>query len=347
MKKIKTKKTNISNSIPNLRPFYKIEEESYINENLDNSFVVFNSINKILYIIYSTNGKSIISFDLNNFQKISEINGSHNKCITNFKHYLDIKKNRDLIMSISKRNNTIKIWDFKNWNCISTLTIKYFGNILAASFINDINDKNQIYLISNINTINNPNSLAILDFKGNIIKNIKGTTEIVVFIDTYYDKLFAKMYIIFGKLGFVESYDYIKNKIYHRYVDYDNKGENLGAHYSVIVNDFNNLIRLIESSIDGFIRLWDFHSGILIKKIKVGDIWLYGICLWNDDYLYVGTEDNSIKLIDLNNGGIIKSLDGHDHSVLTIKKAFIPKYGYCLISQERGNSQIKLWKNID
>ena len=336
------KGANISKNIPNLNLFYEIKEESYINEDLDNTFIIFYSIDNILYLIYSTNKKSIISYDLNNFQKINEINGHHKKCITNFKHYSDTKRKRDLIMSISRRDNTIRIWDIKNWDCLHKLSIKYFGNIFTASFIND---QNQIYIITNINIDNNPNSIAVIDFNGTIIKTVNGSTEIVCFIDTYYDKKFAKIYILFGHLGFVESYDYQKNKIYHRYID--NNGDKYKIHCSIIVNECKSLIELIESCIDGYIRIWDFHSRLLIKKINVGDKWLYGLCLWNNDLLYAGYEDKTIKVINIENGEIIKILTGHKNSVITVKKIYIPKYGYCLISQEKGNSQIKLWKKVD
>ena len=35
---------------------------------------------------------------------------------------------------------------------------------------------------------------------------------------------------------------------------------------------------------------------------------MFGICLWNDDYLFVCCGDNSIKLIDLKNKKVIKQL---------------------------------------
>ena len=102
---------------------------------------------------------------------------------------------------------------------------------------------------------------------------------------------------------------------------------------------------MIESSCDGNIRIWNFHSGYLLNKINIINGWLYGICLWNNEYLFVGCEDKTIKLIDINNKKIIKILEGHKDHVLTVKLINHPKYGECLISQGAGNDQIKLWKN--
>ena len=78
-------------------------------------------------------------------------------------------------------------------------------------------------------------------------------------------------------------------------------------------------MQLIESSEDGHIRIWDFDLGILIKKIKIGNNFICGICLWNNDYLFVGCEDKKIELIDLNKGINIKNLIRHHNSVITIK----------------------------
>ena len=70
------------------------------------------------------------------------------------------------------------------------------------------------------------------------------------------------------------------------------------------------------------------------------------MCLWNDNYLFVGCKDETIKLIEIKKGLIIKSLTGHNDYVLTIKKIIHPEYGECLISQNCEESEIKLWINV-
>ena len=96
--------------------FYKdISENDRLNASyLDNSFCVFKTINGILVIIYSNINLSIISYNLNNFQKINEIKKAHNENIINFRHISDIDKNRDLIISCSSPDNNIKLWTFHN-----------------------------------------------------------------------------------------------------------------------------------------------------------------------------------------------------------------------------------------
>ena len=104
-------------------------------------------------------------------------------------------------------------------------------------------------------------------------------------------------------------------------------------------------MNLIESSCDGNIRIWGFHSGILLKIINVSNSGLNGISLWDEDFLFIGCDDKKIKILDLKKMNIIKNLIGHNNEVITIKKIIHPLFGECLISQGLENDQIKLWVN--
>ena len=116
-------------------------------------------------------------------------------------------------------------------------------------------------------------------------------------------------------------------------------------HNSVVINNNKNIIKLKESRYDGNIRIWNFHSGNLINKIFISQYQLNGICLWDNNYLFVGCKDKTIKMVEIKNGLIVKNLIGHNNIVLTVKKIFHPKYGECLISQNYAESEIKLWIN--
>ena len=59
--------------------------------------------------------------------------------------------------------------------------------------------------------------------------------------------------------------------------------------------------------------------------------------------MFVGCGDNTIKLVDLKKGIIIKNLKENKDCVLTIKKIVHPLYGECLISQGAKDDQIKMW----
>jgi WD40 repeat protein len=186
--------------------------------------------------------------------------------------------------------------------------------------------------------IDDSEPLKIFNFKGEKIKEIKESNEKTFFVDTFIDIKTLKNYIITGNNNYLKSYDYKNNELFHKYFDSDT-----GVHISIIINEDKEIIRLIESCSDGNIRIWNFHSAELLNKIKVHDDWLFGICLWNNDYLFVACKDKIIRLIQIREGLIVKYLEGHQHGIFSMKKISIPKYGECLLSQGYDIDQIKLW----
>ena len=176
--------------------------------------------------------------------------------------------------------------------------------------------------------------------KGIKVKELYGSNENTFFVDSYYDNLLNKNFILTGNNGYIKVYDYNNNTLYNKYCDNDNQ-----EHNSIIIDNKEKTLKLIESSKDGNIRIWDFHSGLLLNKIKINNDGLFGICLWNKNYLFIGCKNNIIKLIDINNTKCIKDLIGHTKDVLTIKKLIHPEYGECLVSQSYKNDYLKIWGN--
>ena len=335
MKGIKFK--NEDNFKPdNIKKLFNIQINSYSCSTLDNSFTVFKSINNILYLIFSSINQSIICYNLEKFQIISEIKNCHNQFISNFKHYLDKENKRDLIISISFNDNNIRVWDISNWECILNLiNINNEGWTYSACLINK---NNQNYIISsNYNSSGFSEPMKIFDFFGEKINEIKNSNKITYFVEIYYDEKLSKNFIVTGNRGFVNSYDYDKNELYYKYCDNDEM-----SHTSIIIKNTDKMTELIESCFDGNIRIWNFHNGQLINKIKINNEYLYGICLWKNNYLYVGCEDGFIKLIDLEKGIIVKSIIGNGDEMLTIKNIIHPYFGNCLISQTSGINQIEI-----
>ena len=320
-----------------------ITKDSYTNGILDNTFIVFISINDLLYLIYSKRN-SIISFDLNNNKKINEIKNAHNEDISNFRHCLDKINKKDFLLSISKNINNIKLWDVKNFECLLNIEkINKFGYLYSSCFLNY---NNQIFIITSNWNLSFSEYLKIFDLKGNKIKEINNSNDKTFFIDTYYDQKLSKIYIITSNQYNIKSYDFKNNKLFYEYSD----DSDINEHCNIIIYNKNNLIELIEASPEGKIRIWDFNSGKIIYKISLMNnnlsfSGLTTICLWDNDYLFIGCIDKTIKLLELKSGNNIKNLIGHTESVLCIKKVKHPQYGDCLISQGRRYDQIKIWAN--
>ena len=340
MEKNKIFKNNDNNPM-NIKLLFEITKSSYGCFDLDNTFAVFKSVNNILYLIYSTKAKSIICCNLENFQIIAEIKNHHKIHITNIRHFQDKKNKLDLIISISDRDNNLRLWNINNWECILNINNINDSGYICSSCI--INENNQNYILSsNYNMFENfhdSEPIKIFNFKGEKINILKDSNKKTFFIDTFYDKKNATNYIITGNLDYVKSYNYNKNEVYHKYYDSDT-----GSHISIIIfNENEELIKLIESCSDGNIRIWNFNSADLLNKIRVFDDWLFGICLWNKDYLFVGCKDKLIRLVDIKEGYIVKYLEDPKSGVFSIKKINHPKYGECLLSQGYEGDQIKLY----
>ena len=256
---------NNSNPI-NIRFLYNITRDSsthYFESN--HTFVIFFSIENVLAIVYTNRSKSILCFNILDNKKMNEIKNAHTKFISNFRHYSDVGNRRDLIISISSKENNIKIWHFQKFDCLANIEnlnntiIKNINKVnyyLSASFINE---NNKIYIITG-NDRSEP--LKIFNIKGKKIKEINNSLNKTVFIDTYYDKRLAKNFIILGNLNNVKSYDYSKNKIYHKY----GKVNNHRYHFSLIIDDSENVTKLYDSTSHGNIKIWNFHTGIVFRK---------------------------------------------------------------------------------
>ena len=317
----------------------ELTDDSYSHWGIDNTFTTFIALDNTSYLVYATEEYSINFYNLNEQKLVKEIQNAHiEDQVTNFRHFVDEIKKRDILMSISADSRNVRLWDIKKWELLTNITNIYkTGYLYSASFLVDDNK----YYIATCNSSQKSESIKIFDFYGSQTKEIYHSNEDTYFIDTYYDKKLFKYFILTGNIGYVKSYDYSENRLYYKYYD---QGNNRG-HDSIVIDDSKDVIKLIESSGDGFIRIWKFHSGILLSKIGTGNNELRGICLWNNNYLFVGCTDNTIKLIEIKNGLVIKSLIGYNNEVCTIKKIKHPTFGECILTQGWENDQIKLWVN--
>ena len=67
-----------------------LTKDAYTHYILDNSFIIFNSVDNILCLLYITEENNIIVYNINDQQKIGEIKHyNHKNFISCFKHFLD------------------------------------------------------------------------------------------------------------------------------------------------------------------------------------------------------------------------------------------------------------------
>ena len=307
----------------------------------NDTFIIFTSYYNILNLIYATKSKSIIALNLNENQKIIEIKNSHNEYISQLKHIFLSKTKQDILMSVSGKNNNIKLWDINNWDCILNLKdVNQIGFFYATCFILD---NNNYYIVTSNNCFNGDNeAIKIFDIKGNKIKDIDNSNENTLFIDVYYEDY--DKYIITGNKGHIRSYNYNENKLYKEYVD-KMEFNYVNLHTFLIIYYNDNTVKIIDSSMDGYIRIWDFHGGFLFSKINTYEKKIFSVCLWDENYLFVGCDENKMKLIHIKSKKIIMTYKNNSKYVLSIKKIKHKLYGDCLITQGFKDEQINLWIN--
>ena len=319
-----------------LEVFHEIQI-AYSKSGLDNNFISFLYYN-IPYLVFTTRDKSIISYNLNNLSIITEIKGAHDDQIDNFRHY---KKGENIIyiLTISGTINDIKIWNFKNWECIFNLRIKgVIGSTFSACYIEK---DNKDYILTS--SSNDSQYIQLYDFNSKLILSLNDSQGKVLFLDYFYDQEKCKYYIISGCHNYSKSFDLEENKLYHKYEEKDIFTD---WHASLKIHFSDNIVKLIDSCWnDDFLRIWDFHKGILLSKFQIGGINIKCICHWDDNLYFIGNRDHSIKLVDIKNERVIKTFNEHKDWVVTIRKIKIEKYGECLISQGLGEKEvIKIWK---
>lgn len=287
-------------------------------------------------MVYSTNNLSIIGFNIVDNKKMIEIQKAHNKRIINFRHYFDHENKRDLIISLSEEINYLKLWNANNWDLLLILEHDnyYNSNSYLACFLND-NHINYIVISDYIK----PKLIQVYNFECQKVKDINSLETVSYCIDSYYDKKMLSNYIIFASDNMIVSYDFNFNKIYHNYTF-----ENQKKYTTFVINNNNDKLILIGGSSYGYIVIWDFHNGEVLKSILVSENYkINTICLWNNEYLYAGCNDKLVKLVDIINKKVVINLRECDNEILTLKKIYHPKYGECLISQSWNWENIKLW----
>jgi WD40 repeat protein len=77
---------------------------------------------------------------------------------------------------------------------------------------------------------------------------------------------------------------------------------------------------LASGSADRTIKLWDAHTGKLLKTFQGHRSWVWGIAISPDSkFLASGSYDHTVKVWDLESGECLRTLQGHPSSVLAVK----------------------------
>ena len=305
----------------------------------DNNFVIFKTIDDQLLLAYGTQYLSIHFYDLEIDKVTKRIANAHEYEITNFRYTLDKVKNRDLLLTICNYVKSLKVWNVEDGSCILNINNIYTsGELYSSCFLMDeIHSKN--YIIS-VNS--EKENLKIFDFNGKKINEINNSGDRCFLVDSFYNSKSKKYFIVVGNEKFIVSYNFPERTVFHKYCE----NKSTSCHINFIISTKDKEVKLIESDYFGYIRIWDFNKGELLKKIFLEKRKkVRAICLWSYKYLFVGADDKKIKLLDLESNYEIDNLKVNDY-IFILKKVESKKLGECLILQGKiDNGKIKKWRN--
>ena len=199
-------------------------------------------------------------------------------------------------------------------------------------------DKKQ-YFIAAVNQIRN---IRVFDMNGKNIKEFQKSERFGQYFDSYFDKITSKNYLLYCGIGFLESYDYNKGKLFNKYAKKMDNNNNDYYHFIIYDNWVKvRLITAFSTLIKRIIRIFNFNSIELLSEIKTEKNFS-SLCLWNNNYLLVANENCSLKLMDLEKEKIIKIFPKESEKGIYIKMFQHPFYGKCILSQHKDET-IKLW----
>ena len=304
------KKTN-ENTF-NLKYLFKITFDSDFNDLDIDLYEIFKSINDITYIVYLNYKQSLVCYDLYHGKYICEIKVKYNERILNIKHLLDTNCKRDLL--ITNGYSIIRVWDIYNMECIFKLN--ELRTIKASNFL--VIDKN-IYIMYSYKDF--LYEIKIIDLDGHEIKKINDSEKRpIYYIGSYYDIKLDQNYIISCNKERIKSYNYKDNKLYRIY---NHKLYQYKFHYQILTDNKNTRIVTLD-------KIWDFHSGELLKDFS----FYKSHCsyLLHKNFLMF-EKINELYIIDTYLGQIVKIIKVMQAggNIYNIKKMVIPKIGKCFL----------------
>ena len=323
---------------------------------LNESFDVFNSIkDKNDYLIISNKDNNNIEIiNLYTKELVKSIEGNSTKFIL-LKYYLDLGKKKEYLICLDLKSliKVISITD--NYNIISKIEFpREFKNnwkLLNCTVLFKVqigSQKMDIIIVSNRQRYMEEQGTKIYNLHtGQFLKDVSNTNKYKVrYIIPWFNEENEQYYLIMLCEDLLVVVSLLQNEIYAKLNE-----ERYKSYSSGFVHKEDDVDYLYVCNNWSEICIWNLISKELVKNIKVSvkcdNIRLYGLLLWNENYLVVIDDTrNAIKIIDLKQDKVISSTNyRHNESVRCVKRIKHKIYGECLLTGGDDYS-IKLWKNV-
>jgi hypothetical protein len=298
-------------------------------------FAAFKTLDNKYYLIYRNNNSSIIFYNLiDEERKEIQIQKSP---ISLIKHYIDNRNNekKDIVLIYSEKHDNCKILDLSTWKCIFSKDIKTYWTIQSFAFTSKI-DNFYLYMC----TENEKDAIKYIDSfrKEKTLSYSEGQSY---YMEVFKEQISDKNYLICCNRSCVLAFDVEKNELYKKFNDFSRNIKHLSA--VLFLN--KEVVNLIEGDEQGYINIWIFSLGIQSERIKIGDNPIYELLLWDEDNLVIS--DCDLSLFDFKKLGVTKIFKSDNkNEVYSLQNIILPKYGNCLVVQNKFNELITLWAKI-
>ena len=300
-------------------------------------FSAFKSVKGETLAAWVTKEKTIELYNLEKEETIKTVKDAHTKDIHSCRHFLDTKKNTDLLITCSY-DKSVKVWDIEKMEKpIVIIENAHSNGYIFTSCILSHEKMNDNYIISGADD----EGIKIFDFNGKFTEKKVKCHDYVNLLDVYYYKREKKFCVINANSHDIRVYNFDDLSVYKTYIE---KNASSHAHVIVYENEKDDQVQLIDSDMKGFIHIWDFNTEECLKTIFLQTI-INGICLWDKQYVACTGRDKKIKIVDLNEGKIVRILTGHEKDTLSVEKIKIDKYGDCLVSHGK-DGLLKVWSFV-
>lgn len=333
---------NSSNQVQKIMFRQNICTNADNNYQLDNKFCVLKTFLGENLVVWGNTSYSLEAFDLEIGRVTHTVNKAHDSNIICLSHCLDPVKKLNYIIS-SSFDRSIKVWSVEEkWKNIinipdahtdySIFSVQIFYNhLLNGLFIISSNMNEKAIKIWECEVKDDDSFLPVCQ---KIMQDVGGIKFVSIWFDSKSEE--GKYYLLTANDKEVTSFEFLNNESYKGY-----KLDTATTFTSVVVNEKG---WLINSDINGIIRVFDFHSGELVKTIirSSAKIRISGICLWNENLLLAASNDKAILLFDLEEEKHTRSFTDHRSEVYCVKTFDNPMFGKSFFSYGF-DSHIKLW----
>jgi len=322
-------------SNPNDLVFYKnICENAHKSNSIDCVFTCFKSFKSEYVAVWGTPLFTLEAYNLV-LGKVILSKVAHTSTIFTCRHYPDKKNKTDLIIT-SSYDKSVKVWNFnENFKITVNIPNAHTGYYIYSACLLISELDGNMYEISSA-----PNEYSKLwNFLGKHLNDFGVSNQSTYFISNWFDSKNKQYYIINANSADVKVYNFKGLSLYKTFKTTPNTW-----HMSAHVVEKKDKTFLIESDGSGNVRSWDFFTGILLSTVSSAGVNLRGICIWNDQFVISSGSDSSVKIYDVENSKLTKSIVNHNSTVCSVLKIYIPKLGECLISHAL-DGKLKLYAN--